>query len=189
MIITDRPRTAMTASTLSPQRTTTTVVPLKQITYECSRIPDECGCSLANVVLSNDDSTNENAYLYSRSMIVPIRVNSTKHACAGTILSDSFILTTAQCVSNPIKSHDITIAAGIHSLSQYIPSIRTVAQVFIHEDYKNDATHLHDSAILRLEYPLELKTQPLCSKTCLSNIKSFNSLDDVSQLLIQIQHV
>jgi len=138
MIITGRPRTAMTTSTLLPQRTTTTVVPLKQITYECSTISDECGCSLANVVLSNDDSTNENAYPYSWPMIASIRVNGIKHACPGTILSDSFILTTAQCVSNPIKSHDITIAADIHSLSQYILSIRAVAQVFIYENYNNE---------------------------------------------------
>ncbi len=93
-----------------------------------------------------------------------------------------------KCVSNPIKSHDITIAAGIHSLSQYIPPIRTVAQVFIPEDYKNDATHFHDIAILRLEYPLELKTQPTFSKTCLSNIRPFNSLDDVSLVSVGWLH-
>jgi secreted trypsin-like serine protease len=172
-----------------------TVVPIKKITYECNRIPNECGCSLSNVVLSHSNqklsSTNENdedAYPYSWSMLVSIRTNDTKHLCTGTILSDTFILTAAQCVFNGIKSHHLTVAAGIHSLSQYITSIHKVAQIYIHENYTNNATHLHDIAILRLESPLELKTQPLFSKTCLSSINLIDSIEDSSLVTVGWRH-
>jgi secreted trypsin-like serine protease len=184
MTITTIPqRTTTTASTaLSPQVTTTTAVPLKALTYECNRSPDECGCSLTNVVLSHDNQqlsstneTGEDAYPYSWSMVVSIRINSTKHTCTGTILSDSFILTAAHCVSNQSKNTRMIVAAGIHSLSQYITSIRRVDQVYIHENYTNKTSYLHDIAILHLEQPLELKAQPIFSKICLSNIKSFDS--------------
>ncbi|CAF1379158.1 unnamed protein product [Adineta steineri] len=183
-----------TDSLLLPNSTaTTTGLPLRKKTYECNRIPNECGCSLSNVVLSENNqqssnvhSTSENAYEYSWSMIVSIRVNGTKHVCSGTILSDLFILTTAQCVINRNKNQ-ITIAAGIHSLSQYT-SIHTVAEVHIHEDYKNNAPHLHDIAILRLEHPLRLTTQPLFSKTCLSNTSSSNPLESSNLVAVGWKH-
>jgi len=150
---------------------------------------------LANVVLSDDNqqlsSTNgigEDAYPYSWTMVVSIRVNGTKHTCTGTILSDSFILTAAQCVSNQSNNNMIIVAAGIHSLSQYITTVRRVAEAYIHENYTNNTTHLHDIAILRLEQPLELKIQPLFSKTCLSNIKSFNSNGDSRLVSVGWKH-
>jgi secreted trypsin-like serine protease len=159
-----------------PKTTKTTITSL-------SPQADECGCSVINVVLSHDNQqlsstngTNENAYLYSWSMVVSIRVNSTKHTSTGTILSNSFILTTAHCVSNQSKNTRIIIAAGIHSLSQYITSIRRLDHVYIHENYTNKTPHLYDIAILHLEQPLELKSQPIFSKICLSNIKSFDSM-------------
>jgi secreted trypsin-like serine protease len=172
----------MTTTRFSPQTATTTIAPPKKETYECNRSLDECGCSLANVVLSDDNqqlsstnTTGEDAFPYSWSMIVSIRVNSTKHMCTGTILSDSFILTAAHCVSSQSNSTKIMVAAGIHSLSQYVTSIRRVDQVYIHENYTSQTSHLHDIAVLHLEQPLDLKTQPMFSEICLSDTKSFDS--------------
>ncbi|CAF4255113.1 unnamed protein product, partial [Adineta steineri] len=64
----------------------------------------------------------------------------------------------------------------------------TVAEVHIHEDYKNNAPHLHDIAILRLEHPLRLTTQPLFSKTCLSNTSSSNPLESSNLVAVGWKH-
>ena len=80
----------------------TTTEPPKQIIYKCKRIPDQCGCSLANAVFSthNQQTTStivdrQDAFPYSWPMMVSVRVNGTEHFCGGTILSDSLILTAA----------------------------------------------------------------------------------------------
>ena len=129
-----------------------------------------------NQQVSSINTNSEDAYPYSWSMVVSIRMNGAKHKCVGTILSDSFILTAAHCVSNQSNSGGMTVAAGIHSLSQYAISIRIVDQIHVHENYSTQIPHLHDIAILHLDQPLELNTQPVFSKTCLSNIESANSM-------------
>ncbi|UJR20471.1 hypothetical protein I4U23_023600 [Adineta vaga] len=188
--------TVVTTNPLSPHEIIiaplTTVLPRKKITYECNRIPNECGCSLANVVLSDNNQrmssihdTTEDSFPYSWSMLVSIRENNTKHICIGTILSDSFILTTAQCVINYRQNpNNINIAAGIHSLSQHITTQRTVIAIYIHENYTANIEHLHNIAILRLDQPLEVISQPLFSKTCLSDAQSFMSTEQTTIITV-----
>ncbi|CAF1029212.1 unnamed protein product [Adineta ricciae] len=191
-----RTDTMITTNLFPSHLTAVTSIFRNKITYECDRIQNECGCSLANVVLSYDnqrtspiDTTNEDAYPYSWSMVVSIRINNTKHICMGTILSDSFILTTAQCVNNYRQNpNNITIAGGVHSLSQYSASHRTVVEIHIHENYTTDRSHLHDIAILRLGHPLDLITQPIFAKTCLSNSLSPNLTGDTTLVTIGWQN-
>ena len=62
-----------------------------------------CGCSKTNVELG------EQSIPYSWSMIVSVQYdylhngNSSIHICEGTILTDSFILTSANCVKTIMK--------------------------------------------------------------------------------------
>ena len=78
-------------------------------------------------------------------MIVSIRYNLfrdgyfLRHACGGTILSESYILTAASCfdgvVGSDIEFENVTIAAGIHRRSQPIQIIRKVDKITAHPNW------------------------------------------------------
>jgi secreted trypsin-like serine protease len=67
---------------------------------------------------------------------VSLHLNN-RHACSGTILSDSFILTSSECVSFFNYNYDITIVVGIHRLSETVTVSRKVDEVYLHASYSS----------------------------------------------------
>lgn len=139
------------------------------LTYQCRKADTSCGCGLTNVALpgSQIDFQNE-AVPYSWSMIVSIRMNGTnKHACSGTILSESYILTSASCVAN-IPSFGLSIVAGVHNYSEPLSTYRKVDQVILHPNYAGASqNHANDIAILHLSKPFDFRIDPYVTRTCL----------------------
>ncbi|CAF3960025.1 unnamed protein product [Rotaria sp. Silwood1] len=181
-----------TIASQSPIVSSSTPESIQSMTYMCDRIPGQCGCSLTNVVvsfhsqLSTDNIVHShNALPYSWSMVVSVRIRGEKHSCSGTILSDSFILTAARCVSllwNPVN---ITVAVGIYVLSQPSIIVREVDGIYIHPNYVNE--HLHNIAILHLKHSLELSAQSLLGKSCIPIVESpFNQYPPTDSSLLVV---
>ena len=85
-------------------------------TYQCDRRAT-CGCGQndVNITISGVVDSDD-AVLYSWPMIVSIEFYD-RHMCAGSILSESFILTSASCADYLSNDSSIRIIAGIQRLS------------------------------------------------------------------------
>ncbi|CAF4369257.1 unnamed protein product [Rotaria socialis] len=179
-VMNQRNSTAITtAATATATAITTINRPLS--VYRCSKNNTLCGCGFNNVALTTTRIVGgEEAIPYSWSMIVSLRYdclnngNFTTHCCGGTILNSYYILTAAHCVDkinlSSVLSQNITIAAGIHNLTEINQTIRRIDQIFIHSDYTGLADMFkNDIAILHLSEPLDLDTNSRLSRTCRSS--------------------
>jgi secreted trypsin-like serine protease len=125
-----------------------------------------CGCSKTNVEFSEHIVNSEQSIPYSWSMIVSIQYdflndgNSYTHICEGTILTDSFILTSANCVEKIlkyVKENKISILTDISQRSK-------IDEIFIHPKWNSSFNQYeNDIALLHLSQPLTSIT-----RTCLS---------------------
>ena len=118
----------------------------------------QCGCSRRSVALSPSDMVkSENALPHSWSMIVSIRVGTTdQHICPGTVLDNSYILTTAHCLANR-SAQDIMIKGGMYSQSETSAEIRQVKRIFIHPNYAvHGNVFTNDIAILEVIQPFNI---------------------------------
>ena len=133
--------------------------------YECDK-KASCGCGQTNVNLTVTGITGgEPAVEYSWPMVVSIRFYN-RHWCTGTILSDSFILTSADCVSLDSSTSSWSVVAGINTLSEPVTIRRQIDQIYSHPNYSSWES-LHDLAILHLDQPLPLgNTSSILGKTC-----------------------
>ncbi len=136
------------------------------IEYPCDRYEIPCGCGRRSVQFSQ--SNNNEAIPYSWSMIVSIRLNGqNKHLCSGSILSESYILTSASCLAN-ISSFGIRMAAGIHNYSGDYATYRKVDQIYLHPEYTGLLdNYVNDIAILHISEPLDFDNDVFISRTCL----------------------
>jgi hypothetical protein len=136
-----------------------------RITYHCNSLINSCDCSYENVEFLNSDG--HEAKPNSWSMIVSIRLNN-KHICSGSILNESYILTSASCIAN-IPSLGITILAGIHNLSSENSGISgKVDQIFLHPNYTGMLNnYINDIAILHISQPFNFQNNLFIKKTCL----------------------
>ncbi|CAF1358256.1 unnamed protein product, partial [Adineta steineri] len=149
------------------------------IRYDCDNRNRSCGCGFKNVEINEENNNPEEAIPYSWSMIVSIRYDCKQngdpstHCCSGTILNNRYILTAAGCFNSTdnssFVSDNITIAAGIHSLSQSCQTIRAVNDIFIHPNWTSTDEAMNNIAILRLDEPLDFKTDFILSSICFSS--------------------
>jgi secreted trypsin-like serine protease len=153
-----------TTITISPVDST----PRPSDIYQCDKYTVSCGCGRRNVQISY--SNNHEAIPYSWSMIVSIRLNyQNKHSCSGSILSESYILTSASCLAN-VSSLGITIVAGIHNHSEDNGIYRKVDQIYFHPDYLGSIdNHANDIAILHISEELNLQNNLFINQICLPN--------------------
>jgi secreted trypsin-like serine protease len=121
---------------------------------------------LFTTILSNtpsyeyDKINQQDPIQHSWSMLVSLRYdyqrenNPVTHFCVGTILTDSYILTTAECVDS--LPSDATIVVDIHSQSKSGQVSRKVNQIIIHPNWKNDRNSMkHNIALLHLTNSLD----------------------------------
>jgi hypothetical protein len=101
-------------------------------------------------------------------MIVSIRLNNqNKHSCSGSILSESYILTSASCIAN-VSSFGITIVAGIHNHSEDDGIYRKVDQIYFHPDYTGlKDNNANDVAILHISQTLNFDNDLFINHICL----------------------
>jgi secreted trypsin-like serine protease len=140
--------------------------------YECDSTYSSCGCGNNPVRLSESRIINgETSFPYSWSMMVSIRFNGSEmHACGGTILSDSHILTSASCIADaPVFG--ISIVGGVFNYSEGLGTIRKVESIFIHPDYVRTLNNpINDIAILHLSSRLDFIADRYVTRTCLPQI-------------------
>jgi len=134
-----------------------------------------CGCGRRHVQISQTNITE--AIPYSWSMIVSIRLNNqNKHSCSGSILSESYILTSASCIAN-VSSFGITIVAGIHNYSEDDGIYRKVDRIYFHPDYTGlKDNNANDIAILHISQTLNFDNNLFIHRTCLPY--KYNALPD-----------
>ena len=113
-------------------------------------------------VIDSDD-----AIKHSWPMIVSIQFYN-MHRCAGSILSESFILTSASCVPYFSIVDDVKIVAGIYKLSDITGIRRNVSRIHSHPNYTTPMYLSHDIAILHLDQPIPLDMAPWkYARTCM----------------------
>jgi hypothetical protein len=134
-----------------------------------------CGCGRRHVQISETNITE--AIPYSWSMIVSIRLNNqNKHSCSGSILSESYILTSASCIVN-VSSFGITIVAGIHNYSEDDGIYRKVDRIYFHPDYTGlKDNNANDIAILHISQTLNFNNDLFIHRICLPH--KYNALPD-----------
>lgn len=120
-----------------------------------------------NLIISRGGCSPSNV---NWSMIVSLQVNHThpRHICEGTILSESYILTAAHCVSEIYEN--LTIVAGICKAS--------VDKIIIHPLWKRFRSERQfDIAILHLSQPFDLSTNSPLVRAHLPSRQ--NTLEDI----------
>jgi hypothetical protein len=101
-------------------------------------------------------------------MIVSIRLNNqNKHSCSGSILSESYILTSASCFANA-SLLGITIVAGIHNYSEDDGIYRKVDRIYFHPDYTGlKDNNVNDIAILHISQEFDFENNLFINQVCL----------------------
>lgn len=155
-----------------------TATPTRPVVYRCDKSVASCGCGRRNVIFSPAQLAigDHEATAYSWSMVVSIRVEETnKHSCSGSILSDSFILTSATCLAG-IPSYGLIVVAGLHRQSDETGTRRRVDRVYLHPNYTGVRdNYAHDVAVLHVSEPFDLQNDMYVSSTCLFEKGSWSS--------------
>lgn len=164
--------------TSSPTKTSTNSITNLNEIYECNVYDVSCGCSMENVVLSSTRIIGgEEAVPYSWSMAVSIRLNdSITHSCGGSILTESYILTSAHCIDGaPVA--EISVVAGIHNLIEEFTRYHYVHDIYIHPNWNgSDGTYRNDIALLYIFPPLRVDGNEKVSQTCVPYINPLNTI-------------
>jgi secreted trypsin-like serine protease len=126
-------------------------------------------CNTAYYECDKIDEKDSMQYIWS--MIVSLRYDCQHkddpitHCCSGTILTESYILTAADCVDS--FPRDVTIAADIHNRSVSEQIIRKVDRIMIHPNWTNDHDGLkHNIALLHLSNPLDFTVHKYITRAC-----------------------
>lgn len=141
----------------------TTISSSEQIVYSCDPRAS-CGCS-ANPASITRIVGGESAGFATWSWMVSISINN-ENFCGGSIISKSWILTAAHCVSGFVPSQ-ITINAGSNlpgSSSQRV----FVSRIIIHPQFVS-ATYENDIALLQVSPPLSMN-DPNIGTICLPSV-------------------
>jgi len=143
--------------------------------YNCDRTAS-CGCGHTNVDISARIIYGDEAIPNSWSMIVSLTYtllfDDGPHIsiCGGTILTDSYILTSANCLEelNGHASFDnLTISAGIHSRNESFQINRKADKFIIHPNWTKLDRYENDIALVHIDEPFNFRMSSLITRTCL----------------------
>ena len=106
-------------------------------------------------------------------------LDNLSHQCGGSILSNMFVITAANCF------HGLTLFPGIFSIkagtnnifdeNEATIQIRTVSQIIIHPNY-DSKNFLNNIALVRVSFPFNMTTLSV-SLISLSNLTSVEDMD------------
>ncbi|KAJ8664628.1 hypothetical protein QAD02_006290 [Eretmocerus hayati] len=102
--------------------------------------------------IANGFPTNRNDYPY----IVSIQSIRGSHVCAGSIISEKFVLTAGHCASRPTPS--MAVMVGEPFQDNYPNQYYSVDEVFRHESYNlpnNLADAINDITLIKLKEPIK----------------------------------
>ena len=156
---------------------TTTMKP--SFVYPCNR-SYSCGCAYSDVRFSSSDSEIvEDSIAQSWSMVVSLQRHGTgEHLCTGTLISNSYVLTTAECVQL-YPSFNISVQAGVTNLSDGDSIRRTVKQIFIHPSYSNSPKFINNIAVLQLNRPFIFTNNPVLNRICIDRSNDSLPMDEL----------
>ena len=144
--------------------------------YNCDKSQATCGCGQQHVEFSVAKvSGAQEAIPYSWPMMASVHLTGSKeHACAGTIIDASHVLTTARCVhgENAASPKDVSVSVGMHSRSDSRVSIRRVDRIHVHPQWSaiTDRSS-NDIAILHLSTLLNFSNDRRIYPTCVPPVK------------------
>ena len=136
-----------------------------QTVYSCD-LTASCGCSSQPVSTSRIVG-GETAASGTWGWAVSISINGAS-LCGGSIISSSWVITAAHCVSGSMASR-ITIYAG--SNQRWVGTqTRTVSRVIVHSSY-DSLNFVNDIALLQLASPLNM-SDPNVRTICLPSVST-----------------
>ncbi|CAF1226006.1 unnamed protein product [Adineta steineri] len=137
-----------------------TIGPSYQYTYSCNSSVT-CGCSsgsqsVTRIVGGETAETNNWGWAVS----ISIGTATGTALCGGSILSSTWIVTAAHCMSG-VAASKVTIYAG--SSARFAGQSRVASTITVHPSY-NSGTKANDIALIQLGTPLTMSTavKPVC---------------------------
>jgi secreted trypsin-like serine protease len=141
------------------------VKPSYQTIYPCNASAS-CGCSTQPVSITRIVG-GENAGAATWGWAVSISIGNT-YLCGGSIISSSWVITAAHCVTGYTASQ-VTIFAG--SITRFSGTQSSVgSNLIVHESYDPN-TYVNDIALLQLASPLSM-SDPNLSLICLPSVSA-----------------
>ena len=135
----------------------------QQTLYSCDSSVT-CGCSsnaaAVNRIAGGEASANGT---WGWAVSLSIRGND---RCGGSIISSSWILTAARCVSD-VSASQVTVSAGSTKVWMGTQT-RDTSRIVVHPGYNSDS-NLYDIALLQLATPLVMN-DPNVAAICLPSV-------------------
>ncbi|CAF3807363.1 unnamed protein product, partial [Adineta steineri] len=134
-----------------------TIGPSYQYKYSCN-LSATCGCSSGSQSVTRIVG-GETAGTNNWGWAVSIEINTTG-LCGGSVLSSTWIITAAHCVSG-VTALNLTVYAG--SNAPFAGQSRVASSIIVHPRY-NSNTVANDIALIKLGTPLTMSTavKPVC---------------------------
>ncbi|CAF0906363.1 unnamed protein product [Adineta ricciae] len=129
-----------------------------QYLYSCDPTVS-CGCSPNSATVSRIVG-GETAATSTWSWAVSISINN-QALCGGSVISSSWVITAAHCVSG-LAASKVTVYAG--SNARFSGQSRVASSITVHPSYVS-STHVNDIALIRLSSPLTISNssvKPVC---------------------------
>lgn len=142
-----------------------TVVELCSSTYYSCNSSSSCGCATSSAALSRivgGEAAASQTWGWAVSLLIGNAL------CGGSIISNSWVLTAAHCVSGAIASQ-ITVYAG-STVRLSGTQTRYVSRIIVHSSYSS-STFVNDIALLQLSSAFNLN-DPSVSVICIPSVSS-----------------
>jgi hypothetical protein len=143
------------------------------IEYKCNKTVS-CGCGMIDVsFISSRIIDSVGTDMFNWPMIVSIHFNDKdQDSCAGTILTNRYILTAAHCVENR-SLWKMIIIPGSYRSSDYLSENYQIDRIHQHPNYRKRGNNFeNDIALLHLTKSINAQNYYIKGLTCVPKINS-----------------
>ncbi|KAB7496557.1 Chymotrypsin-like elastase family member 2A, partial [Armadillidium nasatum] len=134
-----------------------------------------------NSIYSSDEA-NFGEFPWQAAIMYPEKYGrevKRKFACSGALIHESFVLTSAHCVTSVNVQKDFVVVLGQHDLYDdfYIlePLVVDVKEVILHKDFTVRKSSLDDLALLQLDNKVDTSIYPHIGLGCLPDPEEIRS--------------